>query len=256
VDARPAALHAAAKPFILVLGHSYFHKNRVFALRVAEELRRRHAWDGGLVFAGGSPPDGSSVADEDAFLADHSELRARFVDLGRVTSEEQRWLYRHAEVVLYPTLYEGFGLIPFEAAAAGSPCVYSSRSSVAEYLPAEGALLDVTDVVTTASRLSTLLDRADDREAIVDAIRHAGNDLTWDRAAVAYGSVYRRAVQRPVGLSLAAGADVTVSTRSGLPADETEWRLLLLARRSAAFKLLARTSFAVAVASLRLVRRR
>jgi glycosyltransferase involved in cell wall biosynthesis len=255
-EIRPAGLGAEEKPFILVLGHSYFHKNRVFALRVAEELRRRHAWEGGLVFAGGSPPDGSSVADEGAFLAHHPELRARFVDLGRVTNEEQRWLYRHAELVLYPTLYEGFGLIPFEAAAAGSPCVYSSRSSVAEYLPTEGALLDVANVVATASRLSTLLDQADAREAIVSAIRRAGNRLTWDRAAAAYASVYRRAMDRPVGLSLAAGGDVIVTTRSQLPADETEWRLLLLARRVASVKVLARAVFALVVALLRMGRRR
>jgi len=255
-EIRPARLGAEDRPFILVLGHSYFHKNRVFALRVAEELRRRHAWEGGLVFAGGSPPDGSSVPDEGAFLAHHPALRARFVDLGRVTNEEQRWLYRHAELVLYPTLYEGFGLIPFEAAAAGSPCVYSNRSSVAEYLPTDGALLDVADVVGTASRLSALLHQADAREAIVRAIRRAGERLTWDRAAAAYASVYRRAMDRPVGLSLAAGGDVIVTTRSQLPADETEWRLLLLARRVAPVKVLARTVFAVVVALLRMGRRR
>jgi glycosyltransferase involved in cell wall biosynthesis len=254
-EIRPAGLGAEERPFILVLGHSYFHKNRVFALRVAEELRTRHAWEGGVVFAGGRPPDGSSIADEETFLTHHPELRARFADLGRVTDEEQRWLYGHAEVVVYPTLYEGFGLIPFEAAAAGTPCIYSSRSSVAEYLPAEGALLDVADVVTTANRLSAVLERADAREAIVSAIRRAGDDLTWARAAAAYAAVYRRAMERPVGLSLAAGGDVIVTTRSQLPADETEWRLLVLSRRVGAFRLLARAVFAVVVALLRLVRR-
>ena len=77
-------------PFILVLCNSYFHKNRVFALRVAEELRLRHAWEGTLVFAGGWTPEGSSRGDEDTFLADHPELRIHFVDLGRVSDEEQR----------------------------------------------------------------------------------------------------------------------------------------------------------------------
>jgi glycosyltransferase involved in cell wall biosynthesis len=251
----PPALDAEERPFILVLGHSYFHKNRVFALRVAEELRVRHAWDGALVFAGGSPEDGSSVADEEAFLAQHRELRARFLDLGRVNDEEQRWLYRHAEVVIYPTLYEGFGLIPFEAAAVGTACLYSSRSSVAEFLPAEGAVLDVADVGTTASRLAALLERSEAREAVVDAIRRASRGLTWDGAAAAYSSVYRRALERPVGLSLAAG-DLVVSTRSQLPADETEWRLMLLSRRFGAVKLLAKTSFAVLIGLLRLARRR
>jgi glycosyltransferase involved in cell wall biosynthesis len=252
---RPAELGAEEWPFILVLGHAYFHKNRVFALRVAEELRRRHAWEGGVVFAGGWPQDGSSVADENAFLADRPELRARFVDLGHVTDEEQRWLYRHAQLVVYPTLYEGFGLIPFEAAALGTACVYSSRSSVAEYLPAEGAIIDVADVVTTATRLAAVLEQADVRDAIVHAIRVAGEALTWDRAAASYTRVYRSAMERPVGLSLAADGDVVVTTRSQVPADLTEWRLLLLSRRFAPVKLLARALFGVVITFARVVHR-
>jgi glycosyltransferase involved in cell wall biosynthesis len=258
-EVRPAKLRnipaSEEKSFILVLCNSYFHKNRVFALRAAEELRRRHAWEGALVFAGGRPPDGSSAVDEGAFLVRHSELRARFVDLGRVSDEEQRWLYRHAAIVLYPTLYEGFGLIPFEAAAAGTPCVYSSRSSVAEYLPAEGALLDLADVVTTAKRLSAVLERADAGDAIVRAIRLVGKALTWDRAAASYARVYHRSMERPVGLALAAGGEVIVGARSQLAADETERRLLFASRRFGAVRLLARAVFALPPALRRIARR-
>jgi len=93
-------------------------------------------------------------------------------------------------------------------------------------------------------------------EAIVRAIRVAGKELTWNRAATAYASLYRRAVGRPVGLTLAAGEDVVVTTRSQLAADETEWRLLLLSRRVAPFRLLASAAFAVVVPLLRIARRR
>jgi glycosyltransferase involved in cell wall biosynthesis len=241
--------------FILVLCNSYFHKNRVFALRVAEELRREHAWEGRLVFAGGRPPDGSSADDESVFLSHHPELRARFVNLGRVSDEEQRWLYRHAALVLYPTLYEGFGLIPFEAAAAGTPCVYSSRSSVAEYLPVEGALLDLSDVVTTASRLSPVLQSAETGKAIVHAIQGAAKALTWDRTAASYAQVYRRSIERPVGLALAASGEVVVGARSQLALDETERRLLFASRRFGTVKVLAGAVFALANAARRLAGR-
>jgi glycosyltransferase involved in cell wall biosynthesis len=240
-ESRPPALHAdAAKSFVLVLCNSYFHKNRVFALRVGEELRAEHGWTGALVFAGGSPPDGSSVADETAFLARHPELHASFIDVGRVSDEEQRWLYRHAALVVYPTLYEGFGLIPFEAAAAGTPCVYSSRSSVAEYLPAEGALLDLADVAATANRVAPLLDRADAGEPIVGAIRSAAQELTWDRNAAAYADIYRRALERPVGLALAAAGDVVVGARSQLAVDTAELGLLAAWRRVPPLRMVAR----------------
>jgi glycosyltransferase involved in cell wall biosynthesis len=246
-ESRPGALRESSpsESLILVLCNSYFHKNRVFALRVGEQLRAKHGWTGTLVFAGGSPPDGSSVADETAFLAQHPELHERFVDLGRVSDEEQHWLYRHAALVVYPTLYEGFGLIPFEAAAAGTPCVYSSRSSVAEYLPVEGARLDLADVAATANRLAPLLQRADGGQPIVDAIRAASEELTWDRNAAAYADIYRRALERPVGLALAAAGNVVVGARSQLAVDAAELGLLAVWRRVPAFRMLARGLFMI-----------
>src|SRR5437764_14274512 len=104
-----------------------------------------------------------------------------------------------------PLAVRRVGLVPFEAAARGTACLYSSRSSVAEYLPTEGALLDPADVGTSARRVAELLHNPERRTAVVDSIRRAGAGLTWDGAAAAYASVYRRAIQRPVGLSLAAG---------------------------------------------------
>ena len=142
---------------MLVIGNAYRHKNRPFALRVVDALVRMHGWDGAIVFAGGKPDAGSSEPDESAVIRGHPDLAGRAIDLGAVTDSERSWLYHHAALVLYPSLYEGFGLIPFEAAAAGTACAYASRSSVAEYLPPEGALLELGDVGETARRLHALL---------------------------------------------------------------------------------------------------
>ena len=244
----------ADSPFLFVIGNAYAHKNRLFALRVTEELRSAHGWQGGVVFAGGDPGDGSSRGDEREFLRDHGELGERFVDIPRVTDAERQWLYSHAALVLFPTLYEGFGLIPFEAAAAGTPCVYSSRSSVAEYLPPEGALLELGDVVETARRLIVVLEEGEAGNEIVRAIRAAGAELTWGRTAESYVEVYRRAMTRPVGLSLVAGREVIVGARALMVSNETERRLLLAVRRSASVRLIAQAAVGVVVVLRRLTR--
>ena len=41
--------------------------------------------------------------------------------------------------MLYPTVQEGFGLVPFEAARAGVPCLFAAQTSLAEVLPREAA---------------------------------------------------------------------------------------------------------------------
>jgi hypothetical protein len=155
-----------------------------------------------------------------------------------VNDAGRSWLYRHAALVLFPTLYEGFGLVPFEAAAGGTPSVYASRSSVAEYLPAEGALLELGDVAETARRLHVLLESREARDEVVRNIRLAGSRLTWDRAADSYLEIYRRAMTRPIGLSLVLGSsEVVVGLRSQIVTSETERRVLLVLRRSAAVRL-------------------
>jgi len=249
-------LASGRRPFLLVIGNAYIHKNRVFALRLAEELSRGYAWEGAVVFAGGKPGSGASVNDERAFLHDHEGLRSRFVDLGPVTDAERRWLYRHAALVLFPTLYEGFGLIPFEAAAAGTACAYSGRSSVAEYLPPEGALLDLGDMTETARQINRVLESSDACESIVGAIRLSGTLLTWARAAESYVSIYRRSMTRPVGLALLSERGVVAGAISQMASSEAERRLAMLFRRSAAVRLIVRAVFASAIAGRRFARRR
>ena len=259
-EAMPRALSGVigpeGPPFLLVIGNAYVHKNRLFALRVTEELRRAQSWNGIAVFAGGKPPAGSSGRDEVDFLGAHEDMRGALVDLPHVTDEERRWLYRHAAIVLFPTLYEGFGLIPFEAAAAGTPCVYASRSSVADYLPPAGALLELADVAESARRLSRVLGDDGSANEIVRAIRLAGSELTWSRSARAYVETYRRALTRPVGLSLVSGREVMVGATAQMVLSETERRILAALRRSALMRSLARASIGGVVALRRLAGRR
>jgi hypothetical protein len=109
---------------------------------------------------------------------------------------------------------------------------------VAEYLPAEGALLELGDVAETARRLHVLLESRESRHEIVRNIRLAGSRLTWDRAADSYIEIYRRAMTRPIGLSLVLGSsEVIVGLRSQIVTSETERRVLLVLRRSAAVRL-------------------
>lgn len=252
----PSALagRSTADTFLLFVGNAYIHKNRLFALRVAEELRQSYGWDGATVFVGGRPRDGASLTEEQAFLRDHDELRRRFVALRHVTDGELKWLYRHAALVLFPTLYEGFGLIPFEAAAEGTPCVYSGRSSVGEYLPSEGALLELNDAAKTARELSAVLESDEVGAGIVRAIRGAAKSLTWARAANSYIDIYYRSLTRPVGLSLVFGEDVSIGARSQMASTEAERRVLQLLKRSSALRVAAETVLGLAVAVRRALR--
>ncbi len=253
LDERPAGV-ADGTRYLLVLGNAYAHKNRLFALRLFERLVRDHGWDGTLVLAGGHPPFGASVDDERAYLARHPELRV--VDLGEVGEGEKRWLLRNAEVLLYPSLYEGFGLVPFEAAALGTPAVYAHRSSMQEFLPLDGALLDGWDVTTIAAQVADLLRDEDRAQGLVHALRQTAVPLTWTRTADAYAALYRSVLSAPVGASLVVGNHFTIEPREAVAGGLDELRLLKAHRRSGALRGIGRALFAGFALARRLTRLR
>lgn len=66
--------------------------------------------------------------------------------LGHISSEERPALYRAAEALVYPSLYEGFGLPILEAFASGTPVVTSNLSSMVEVAGGAAVLIDPYEV--------------------------------------------------------------------------------------------------------------
>ncbi len=201
------------RPFLLCLGTDYAHKNRPFALRLLRALQRDHDFNGGLVFAGAHVPTGSSAAQEAECLTRHPELAGSVVDVAAVDESEKRWLLAHAALMVYPTVHEGFGLVPFEAAEAGLACAFASHTSIAELLPGRLAVIEPWDVGITAERIAALL--ADDtlRAEHIASVRAAGARFTWRSAAQRLLDVYRVASSEPLRESRRLARDSVAVTR-------------------------------------------
>ena len=197
--AAPAALaDLADRPLLLVLGTDLAHKNRPFAIRLARALRETQAWDGVLVLAGPPSEHGSSREEEQRLLAEDAQ---DIVVLGRVDDAGRRWLLERCCAVLYPSVEEGFGLMPFEAAAAGRPCLFAPVGAMAESLPVAAASLVPWDARGSAERCAPLLAAGAPRDAHVAMLARGGPRLRLgrDRPAIA------RALRGRAGLAAAAG---------------------------------------------------
>jgi glycosyltransferase involved in cell wall biosynthesis len=182
---------------ILCLGTDFRHKNRVFALRVLDELQRRHGWPGWLVLAGPRVARGSSLGDEERLLAEQPALGRALVSLGAVGEHEKAWLLRRSRLVLYPTVYEGFGLIPFEAADHGAPCLWAAGTSLSEVLPAAAAGIVAWDPASAADRALALIRDDSAREGQVEAVRRAAADLRWETTAERLIEIYQATCDGP-----------------------------------------------------------
>ncbi|MEI7505723.1 MAG: glycosyltransferase [Actinomycetes bacterium] len=177
---RPATLHSTS-PLITVLGVNYLHKNRIFALRVLEQLISQ-SFDCHLVLAGATPKFGSASTIEHDFLASHPELVDHVTILDALSEEEKHWLVSHSSLILYPSLAEGFGLVPFEAARLGTPTLSSRLTSLDEILPLDIPTVVDFDVVRTAEQIVRILSDSATANSIVEELIKRGNLFTWQRA--------------------------------------------------------------------------
>jgi glycosyltransferase involved in cell wall biosynthesis len=104
-------------------------------------------------------------------------------------------LYRAAEVFVYPSLFEGFGMPPIEAMACGCPVISSARGSLAEVLGNAAALVDPEDVEALAATLGTLSsDRGVRHQMRAAGLAQAGR-FDWAATAAATVNVYERAAK-------------------------------------------------------------
>lgn len=192
VVARPRA--AARVPedaeLIVCLGTDFRHKNRVFALRVLLELQRRHGFTGWLAFVGPHVSFGSSGPEEEELLALNPRLAEASIDMAAVSEGEKLWLLQRARLVLYPTVYEGFGLVPFEAADHGVPCAWARGTSLSEILPDAAAEIEPWDAAVSADRVLALLNDTGARERNIAAVRAAATARTWTATAAELIDVY------------------------------------------------------------------
>ncbi len=177
---------------IVCIGTDFRHKNRVFALRMLEELQRRHDWNGYLLLVGPQVAQGSSGADEAELLTLRPRVAAAVLDCAAVSDAEKEWLYSRSQLVIYPTVYEGFGLIPFEAADRGVPCMWARGTSLSELLPDAAAEIAPWDAPASADRAIALMHDEHARRRNLDAIRGAAAGLTWDATAAKLIDCYRQ----------------------------------------------------------------
>ncbi len=160
-------------------------------------VSHRHP-DALLVLAGGRGWGADAV--DRAVAA--SGLGTRIVRTGYVGDEVVPALLRTAAAVVYPSLYEGFGLPALEALACRAPLVTTSGTAMEEVAGGSALLVAPGDVAGLADVLDAVLDGAG-RDAAGERRRALGTAVaarhTWEASAGRHVGAYRRAVGREPG---------------------------------------------------------
>jgi glycosyltransferase involved in cell wall biosynthesis len=127
------------RPYVLYVGNVKPHKNIPRLLSAFAQIRSQRD-DLELVFVGGSCKEERGLAEQAQRLGIIGAIR----DLHHVSDEELICAYNGAEVLVLPSLYEGFGYPVLEAMSCGTPTVVSTAGSLPEIAGIASLMVDPT----------------------------------------------------------------------------------------------------------------
>ncbi|MBU6361310.1 MAG: glycosyltransferase family 1 protein [Chloroflexota bacterium] len=103
--------------------------------------------------------------------------------LGFVSERELAALYAGATLLLYPSLYEGFGLPVLEAMACGTPVITSNTSSIPEIAGEAALLIDPTDITAMSNAMQRLIDAPSLRQQLIKSGWVRASQFNWQFSA-------------------------------------------------------------------------
>jgi glycosyltransferase involved in cell wall biosynthesis len=179
--------------FVLNVGGIHERKNIVRLVQAYRSLIENQAYGGKLVITGKA--SGAPYQNRMRRLCDRAIREAavedRVIFTEFISEEELDSLFRMSDMLVYPSLYEGFGIPVLEAMKVGIPAVTSETSALPEVAGGAALLIDPTDVQAMAAAMARILSDKGLRNELkakgIDRVK----EFTWDRTAESYLAVYK-----------------------------------------------------------------
>lgn len=164
--------HAPGFPYFLYVGNTKLHKN---VPRLIHAFAHAN-FDGKLILTG----ECNAVLSE---VIQQNKLQNRVIFSKKLTEDELASFYRGATALLFPSLYEGFGLPPLEAMACGTPVLTSNVTSIPEVVGNAAVVVDPYDVDAMTDGMNRLVHDNALRESLIEKGLQRAQVFSWDKTA-------------------------------------------------------------------------
>jgi glycosyltransferase involved in cell wall biosynthesis len=189
---RLAARYGLRFPNVLFVGTTNPRKNLARLLPAFAAARRRAGLPHVLVLVGDPGFAHASVLSQIEALG----LRDAVVMPGYTDDADMPAIYGAADMLAFPSLYEGFGLPALEAMSVGCPVLTSSVSSLPEVAGDAAVLVDPTSVDAIDAAIERVLTDAALRASLVERGLRQAAKFSWARAAAEHLRLYRELAAR------------------------------------------------------------
>ncbi len=178
--------YSLPESFFLFVGNIKPHKN----LRLILDAYERNRIDIPLVAIG--KISGRLQIDPSLQRIGRSpQLSSKVFVIGKALDEELSAFYQMATSLVFPSLYEGFGLPPLEAMAAGCPAIVSSRASLPEVCGDAAHYLYSNQPEELAATMLQVAQDASLRKSLQEKGVKQARRFSWVRTAAQYRDVFK-----------------------------------------------------------------
>ena len=167
------------RPYLLYVGTIEPRKNLIRLIQAFNRLKKEVGIPHQLVLAGG----GGWKTEEIHRAAETTPFADEIRFTGYLSSGEKNTLYQNADAMVFPSLYEGFGMPPLEAMLFGCPVICADAASLPEIAGTAAELVDPLDVQGIAQGIWRVLSDSGRRAALVEQGRQQAVRFSWDRSA-------------------------------------------------------------------------
>jgi glycosyltransferase involved in cell wall biosynthesis len=174
---------------ILNVGSNHPRKNVFTILKVIKALKDKGLlikfWKAGSDF----------TAKEKKFIQTHS-LEHLVTYLGKPDKQSLVQIYNAADILLSPSLYEGFGITILEAMACGTVVITSKVTSLPEVAGDAAILVEPTDVTAIVKAIDSLLEESSHRKLLVERGLARAKIFSWEKTAEEIAQVYEKVLEK------------------------------------------------------------
>jgi glycosyltransferase involved in cell wall biosynthesis len=182
-----ASRYGLRKKYIYHLGNIEPRKNLIKLLEAFTIVGREMGTEYQLVVSG---QKGWLIRSLTRFLKTYP-MRDQLFFTGYIPHEDLPYFMNGAELFVFPSLYEGFGLPVLEAMRCGTPVISSNQSSIPEIMGSAGVLVDPTNVPMLADKIIELLRNQEEREHLSRLGQAQAACFSWTEVAQKTLQVYR-----------------------------------------------------------------
>lgn len=171
--------YSGGSPFFIYVGSVHPRKNVSTLLKAFDLFRERHATGHKLVIAGRL----AWKTDETRAVLENMKHREDVIITGHLLPDELQGLLGSAEALVYPSLFEGFGIPVVEARYAGIPVISSNRSCLPEVAGPNALMFDPESAEDICRAMEEYMERREHFRAAAASDQTVRSVFNWDKSA-------------------------------------------------------------------------